>query len=435
MNIDEIVDRIHAESVRREMNVRPDPVVVQEADQWELNHANRLTSALNNVEAKSHLPTLLPPHLRRFPFNFRWVQNLTIKMFGLLFGRQRELGLAIHNTLRALSAIAKEQNYQIQALRNALHSAAQQREVLRVDNEQAIARLDERQECLDARQAVLDERQRCMDRRQTSNETYLHYELRAQKDTLVSLSEMAQARLPEPLERDAIERIAAITDHTNDPLYSAFEDEYRGGRQLVRDRLSVYLPLVQEAREASGSSQALDLGCGRGEWLQLLSEQELTVQGVDMNSTMVQHCRELGLDAEEQDILEKLRKAPADCYAAISAFHVIEHIPFESLLELAREACRALKPGGVLILETPNPLNILVSSADFYRDPSHNNPVHPDTLSFFVRKCGLVENTVYALDDADEGRRLKPMSEYKFETLDSYAHIPRDYTLVARKSP
>ena len=420
MEIDEIVDRIHAESIRRDMDVRPDTAPLQEAGQWELTHANRLTSALNNVEAKAHLPTLWPPTVRMFPFNFAWVQRQAIKMFGLLFGRQRDLGLAIHDTLRALSSVAKEQNYQIQALRSALHSATQQHDTLRADVERSLD--------------LLDKRQAALDHRLTSEETYLHYELRAQKDTLAGLAEMAQARLPEPLTRDAVETIAAISDHANDPLYSAFEDEYRGGRQLVRDRLSVYLPLVQEACEASGADQALDLGCGRGEWMQLLSEQDLMAEGVDMNLSMVQHCRELGLSTEAQDIVEKLREAPDGHYAVISAFHVIEHITFESLLDLAREACRALKPGGVLILETPNPLNILVSSCDFYRDPSHNNPVHPDTLSFFAGKCGFPENTVYALDDGDAGRRLQLMSSYTFETLDSYTHVPRDYALVARKA-
>jgi len=168
----------------------------------------------------------------------------------------------------------------------------------------------------------------------------------------------------------------------SDNFYRAFEEKYRGSRDLIKSRLRVYLPFVVSLLRFYPKCEALDIGCGRGEWLELLGEQGFNVRGIDLDDGMLQVCRELGLQALNGDALVHMRSLPSESLSVITGFHIAEHLPFDELQRIVIEAKRLLVPGGVLILETPNPENISVGSNHFYLDPTHLRPIPSELLSF-----------------------------------------------------
>jgi glycosyltransferase involved in cell wall biosynthesis/SAM-dependent methyltransferase len=172
-------------------------------------------------------------------------------------------------------------------------------------------------------------------------------------------------------------------------FYEAHQDRFRGSRESVRQRLEIYLPHVRTA--ADSDHPALDVGPGRGEWLALLAEHHIKAYGVDINSAFVTAAGEIGLDVRHADGVEHLKGVPDGSLGAVTAFHVVEHIPLDALIELVDNALRALRPGGVLILETPNPLNIEVGASQFHLDPTHIRPIHPLFLQFVLENRGFAD--------------------------------------------
>lgn len=182
-------------------------------------------------------------------------------------------------------------------------------------------------------------------------------------------------------------------------FYRAFEDRYRGSRAEIGARLAAYAPFLRPLAALAAPARALDLGCGRGEWLELLAEHGLAGHGVDLDAGMLEACRERGLDVELGDALACLRAQPAASLALVSAFHLVEHLPFELMQELIAEARRVLLPGGLLILETPNPENLTVGATSFYLDPTHQRPLPPALLDFAVGFAGFARRRVLRLQE------------------------------------
>lgn len=167
-------------------------------------------------------------------------------------------------------------------------------------------------------------------------------------------------------------------------FYRAFEDRYRGSFELIKSRLEIYLPFILPLKKCSAKPHVLDLGCGRGEWLELLQQHGFEAKGIDSDEGMLQTCRMRDLNAIQGDAIAYLESVEKESLSIVSAFHLVEHIPFKNLQRLIREAHRALKPGGLLILETPNPENLLVGTSSFYLDPTHERPLPAELLSFVV---------------------------------------------------
>ena len=188
-----------------------------------------------------------------------------------------------------------------------------------------------------------------------------------------------------------------------DSFYRAFEDKYRGSRDLIKSRLQVYLPFISPVlgNKKRSSLRSLDLGCGRGEWLELLTEQGFVAQGVDLDEGMLEACWKLGLQAKKSDALDYLKKQKNNSIDVISGFHIAEHVPFEKLQELIEQALRVLKSGGLLILETPNPENIVVGTTNFYLDPTHQRPLPPQLLSFIAEHAGYARVKILRLQEPE----------------------------------
>lgn len=213
-----------------------------------------------------------------------------------------------------------------------------------------------------------------------------------------------------------------------DNFYRSFEDKHRGSRELIKSRLLVYLPLVKAIKACYPDGQAIDLGCGRGEWLELLGEAELAVKGIDIDDGMLSACREMGLTVETGEAVNYLKQLPEQSQVIVSGFHIAEHIPFAELQVLIQEALRVLKPAGLLILETPNPENIMVGTSNFYLDPTHQRPIPPPLLAFLPNFYGFYTTKVLRLQEPPV-----PDSNQPAKLIDVFKGVSPDYAVVAQK--
>ena len=217
-------------------------------------------------------------------------------------------------------------------------------------------------------------------------------------------------------------------DHLLDSLYFSLEDVLRGTPEQIKEAVKSYLPILQRA---GIQSDILDVGCGRGEWLEVLRDAGLQARGIDTNRILVQRCQDLSLDVVESDALTYLESLPDGKLNVITAFHFAEHLPLETLVRFLDEAARTLKPGGLIILETPNPENLLVGSCNFYLDPTHNNPIPIQTMKLLVEARGF---------RCEEVLKLHAISSPRIEVKDQltshfnhYLYGPMNYAVVARK--
>jgi O-antigen chain-terminating methyltransferase len=178
---------------------------------------------------------------------------------------------------------------------------------------------------------------------------------------------------------------------------------------------------------------ALDLGCGRGEWLELLGDEGLHAAGVDSNRVFVHECVGRGLHVTESDMLSFLRDVPSASVGIVTGFHVVEHVPLEPLLAILDETVRVLKPGGVAIFETPNPANLMVGANTFYYDPTHRHPLPSPLLKFLVEARGLSRAEILPLHPAAEALRVADDGSALVSRFNEYFYGPQDYAVIGFK--
>lgn len=211
-------------------------------------------------------------------------------------------------------------------------------------------------------------------------------------------------------------------------FYVNFEKKHRGSNALVRQRLEQYLPLVKQVLKSHPNRKTLDLGCGRGEWLQLLASHGAQPEGVDLDNAMLADCKALGFEVRQEDALAALNRAAPGTYCMVSAFHLVEHLPLSQVIELVEQAKRVLAPGGLLIIETPNVENLTVGTKSFYLDPTHIRPVPAELLQFILEHAGFGHNAVVRLNH--EPLLSEKQDVTLFETLQG---VSPDYAIVAMK--
>ena len=240
------------------------------------------------------------------------------------------------------------------------------------------------------------------------------------------------------------EAVEAVARAHEEHGYLELERRYRGTEEEIRERIAAYLPYLKDL-----PGPVLDLGCGRGEALALLRDHGIAGRGVDSSERMVQLCRDRGLEAEVGDLFAVLAGVAEGSLGGVISFHVIEHLPGPALDRLVRLAGRALRPGGVLILETPNPLSVVVAARNFWLDPTHVRPVHPESLKLMYELAGFdpverldlrpfpADDRLPEIDLATLPREQRPLADLVNrlrDRLDEVLFGSQDYGMVGRKA-
>jgi O-antigen chain-terminating methyltransferase len=237
---------------------------------------------------------------------------------------------------------------------------------------------------------------------------------------------------------DAPRSVAAQPRQDALPDYFAFEARLRAPTEEVRERQRPYLELLRDA------APVLDVGCGRGELLALLGDAGVEARGVDADSDMVAYAAGEGLAVEQADALAHLAQLEDGSLGAIAALQLVEHLPPPALVAFLAESARVLRPAGVLLLETINPLAPM-ALRHYFSDLTHAQPLVPETLEVLVRHAGFAETEVRYLNPPAERLRevVLPSGEEwgaARETLAANARLvndvlfaPLDYALVARR--
>ena len=219
-------------------------------------------------------------------------------------------------------------------------------------------------------------------------------------------------------------------------LYAGFADQFRGTAEQITLKLEGYLTDVRRlvAHSPDDSVRVLDIGCGRGEWLTLLQRIGVRAAGVDSHTAFVEAGRAQGLDMVEGDGIDYLRSLPANSLDLVTAFHLIEHLDIERVLTLIAGAHDALRPGGCLLLETPNPTNLQMAACDFYNDPTHRTPLPPALAAFLVSASGFYEIEVRHLHPAKSPLAAPGRERALVEgVVERALYGPQDYAVLAFK--
>lgn len=208
-----------------------------------------------------------------------------------------------------------------------------------------------------------------------------------------------QAQRIENLER----RIKDTSVNTFDFNYKKFEEEYRGTEDKIKEHMKYYLPFFAD------KNNILDIGCGRGEFLSLLTEKGILCKGIDLSSDMIQTCRNKGLNVSEADALDYLEQLEDSTLGGILIAQVVEHLTPKELIKLIELCERKLQPGGVLAIETINPQCLGVFGRSFYMDLTHHKPVHPLLLDFLLRDKRFNNVDIKFLSPLPEEFKLPPI--------------------------
>lgn len=223
--------------------------------------------------------------------------------------------------------------------------------------------------------------------------------------------------------------------------YVGFEDQFRGSREEIARRLEDYLPLFD------GASDVVDIGCGRGELLEMLRARGVRARGVDLNPSMADECRARGLEAEAGDALAYLARQADASLGGVIAIQVVEHLEPRDLRRLLDLAFLKMRPGAPLVLETINAACWMAFFETYIRDLTHARPLHPDTLKYLVQSAGFSNVDVRFRAPVRDEDRLPTVAEFgdpqqvalaralnaHAERLNSRLFSSMDYAVVARR--
>jgi 2-polyprenyl-3-methyl-5-hydroxy-6-metoxy-1,4-benzoquinol methylase len=193
---------------------------------------------------------------------------------------------------------------------------------------------------------------------------------------------------------------ARLDSALDDAEYVGFEHRFRGSEAVISRRLHDYLPLF------ASCTNVLDVGCGRGELLDLFRTQGVVARGIDANASMVARCRDRGLDVEQADAIAYLERQPDGSLGGLTAIQVVEHFQPADLLRFLRLAHDTLRPGAPMLLETINVACWAAFFDSYVSDLTHARPLHPATLEYYVRACGFSNVDVQFREPVEEQLRL-----------------------------
>jgi len=268
--------------------------------------------------------------------------------------------------------------------------------------------------------------------------TSLLASIRAKQDLIFRVARQA---LPDGAHPAQLRELSRELETGYEELYEDLEDTFRGSRDHVRALTAEYLP---DIATVPGKGPVIDVGCGRGEWLEVLRDADVKAYGVDINKVVVERCQARGLEVLADDALVHLRQVPEGSVRAVTSFHLVEHLSLDTMIGLIDAALVALRPEGLLVLETPNPSNLNVGASSFYLDPTHIKPVHPQFLQFLLESRGFAEVEVRYLHTEDvprltaedlAGHAEDPARAQSLVDRINWALAgPLDYAVLARKA-
>ena len=224
--------------------------------------------------------------------------------------------------------------------------------------------------------------------------------------------------------------------------YFVFEELFRGSRDDTKGKQSKFVKYFE------GCRNVLDIGCGRGEFLELLVEHGISGRGIDIDDDMVRFCKSRDLKAEKLDAIDYLSQLEDKSLDGIFIDQVVEHLDPDYLIRMISLCYTKMLFGGYIVIETVNPLS-LVSFANFYMDMSHKRPIHPETLKFLIRAAGFREAVAQFYEPVGEDRRLRPIDvkalgeeeerraadliNRNTEVLNNIIFGPQDYAVIGKK--
>lgn len=218
--------------------------------------------------------------------------------------------------------------------------------------------------------------------------------------------------------------------------YFDFENQFRGSDARIRKVQEQYLPYFENC------SRVIDIGCGKGEFLELLESRGICAVGIDLYGKAVEYCRIKGLCAQQADAIEYIENLEGEI-DGIFAGQIVEHLTIEQIVRLCRVSFEKLKPGSCLVMETPNPTCLAIYTHAFYMDPSHVKPVHPLTLKYCAQKAGFSKVDILYTENSRLPVDIPPLKGGGIENLEAFNQAmtevsnvlfgSQDYAVIARK--
>jgi O-antigen chain-terminating methyltransferase len=259
-----------------------------------------------------------------------------------------------------------------------------------------------------------------MERFRTEYERLIHSELRTARQR----TQIRHAEDAEPAGASAARPASASPQQPLAFDYGKFAEKFRGPEEYVKAGQQIYLP------DFSGRQSVLDIGCGRGEFLEMMRAAGVPARGIDLSEESVALCRSKGLEAETADLFDYLNHLPEASLDGIFCSQVVEHLQPDRLPEMINLCSSRLSRGGVIAIETPNPECLAIFATHFYLDPTHTRPVPAALLAFYLEESGV---------GRIETRKLAPA----VESMPSLAELPAgfhqsffgalDYAVIGKK--
>ncbi|MGA8169353.1 MAG: class I SAM-dependent methyltransferase [Methylocystis sp.] len=213
-------------------------------------------------------------------------------------------------------------------------------------------------------------------------------------------------------------------------FYYRLEERFRGTRDEIKRSLLIYRNDLRAARDrVGGAGPVIDIGCGRGELLEVLGEDKFQAIGVDCNDIQLDAARRRGAVVIHADAFDYLRGLDDESVLAVTGIHIVEHIPFPALVSLMQQVVRVLKKGGVALFETPNPRNLIVGATTFHLDPTHIRQLPPEVMKVLFETVGFEQIEIRPLHPSDT-------LDYMVKNHDLDPHVaallfgPQDYAVI-----
>jgi O-antigen chain-terminating methyltransferase len=244
------------------------------------------------------------------------------------------------------------------------------------------------------------------------------------------LSVLEEKKTPSP------PQVKEILEPLEDWRYAGFENRFRGHEAEVKKQQVSYLSYFKK------KGKVLDLGCGRGEFLELLEKNGVKGVGIDINDQMIDICLEKGLDCQKGDILEKLAEHEDGSLSGIFSSQVIEHLPPSYLKRLLELAYFKLAPSSCIVLETINPVSVFSLVEIYFLDLSHQRPIHPQTIKFLMESTGFEEvEIIYSspvekekLQDLPGSDEAATILNQNIDKLNKLLYAPSNYAAIGKKT-